>query len=80
MEVFRFKNRKYATVGVLLTIFFTRTTKLKQYYNNINVPNSDMAPHAAHMTKLRPIDPVLMRSPVGETKIPEPVYNYYKVL
>lgn len=41
----------------------------------MNVPNSDMAPHAAHMIKLRPIDPVLMRSPLGETNIPEPVYK-----
>jgi len=31
-----------------------------------------MAPHAAHMTKLRPIDPVLISNPVGETNIPEP--------
>lgn len=34
-----------------------------------------MAPHVAHMTKLRPIDPVLISSPVGETNIPEPVEN-----
>jgi len=31
-----------------------------------------MAPHTAHITKLRPIDPVLISSPVGETNIPEP--------
>lgn len=41
----------------------------------MNVPNSDMTPHAAHITKLRPIDPVLISSPVGETNIPEPVKN-----
>lgn len=42
------------------------------------IPNSDMAPHAVHITKLRPIDPVLIKSPVGETNIPEPAVQYNK--
>lgn len=40
---------------------------------NFDVPNSDMTPHTVHMTKLKPIDPVLINNPVGETNIPEPV-------
>lgn len=51
---------------------FTQSKKLNL---DMNVPNSDMAPHAAHITKLRPIDPVLISSPVGETNIPEPVQD-----
>jgi len=58
---------------LFFTIFFSVTQAKKLNLDNTNVPNSDMAPHAAHMIKLRPIDPVLISNPVGETNIPEPV-------
>lgn len=64
-------DKYYATVdsySYTYTLFYMRKeTNLDMY-----VPNSDMAPHAVHITKLKPIDPVLIKSPVGETNIPEP--------
>lgn len=30
-------------------------------------------PHAAQMMRLRPTEPVSSRSPLGDTKIPEPI-------
>lgn len=39
----------------------------------IYIPKSDIAPHTVQMTKLKPIDPVLISSSVGETNIPEPI-------
>ena len=39
------------------------------------IPNMDMTPQSAHTTRDRWMDPVLSKSPVGDTKIPDPVTN-----
>ena len=36
------------------------------------VPNIDMTPQSPHTTRDRWMDPVLSKSPVGDTKIPDP--------
>lgn len=70
----------------LLTIMFlnivcivddvSKTQPINYYANkmikSLRLPNKDNTPHAIHITKLIPVDPVLSSSPDGETKIPEP--------
>lgn len=43
-------------------------------------PSKDNNPHAIHITKLIPVDPVRSSSPEGETKIPEPENKLKKLL
>lgn len=50
--------------------FFELKLVTKEVFQNI--PNKDKNPQAIHMTKLIPIDPVLSKSPDGDTKIPDP--------
>ena len=59
----------------VLSYFNMRNKWDSLHFNKRNwflLPNIDMTPHSPQTTKEIWIEPVLSRSPVGETKIPDP--------
>lgn len=47
-----------------------------QYHN---LPSNDKIPHPAQMMRLSPTEPDLSRTPLGDTKMPEPAKEKKKI-
>ena len=50
--------------------------KLKQRKAGLYLPIRARTPHPSHTIKLRPTEPVLIRTPFGDINIPEPTNKY----
>lgn len=57
-------NRSESQINLLLWIW---------YENIFNLPNNESNPHASHIPKLIPTEPVLTSKPDGDTNIPDPI-------
>jgi hypothetical protein len=57
----------------LISILETHSTTDVGNCRDQIVPNKEMVPHTAHMTRHRPTEPDLSRALAGDTKIPDPV-------
>lgn len=50
-----------------------------QTLNTFDLPNKESRPHASHIAKLIPTDPVRTSKPDGDTNIPDPTQCEQKI-